>query len=488
MDNTKAQRQIKNDLTEGPIVKKILTFALPIVAGNLLLQFYNVVDSIVIGQYAGADAVAAVGVSNPIMMLFNALFMGLSMGANIIISQTYGARDMEKLKRSVNTVLGLAFAVGIIITIMGLTLAKPLLRLLNTPANIFDDAAIYLTVIYTGMLGNVFFNNGSGILRGMGDSRWPLLALTISCIMNIVLDIWFVFGLHWGVAGVAWATIIGQTFSGLVLAWRIHHFGHGIKLSLKMMFRPDKEITVNIFRLGLPSGIQAMAMSLGGIITQSFANTFGSSFIAANTMVMRLDGFAMMPLMGLGMSSTTFVGQNMGAGNSERARKGVYKILSMVAVTGVIMGLIMYFFCEYFMLAFTSEEHVIAIAVSGVRLICFVYMFMGFEQTLAGSMRGAGVAIVPMVISIISNSFFRIPIAYFLAVRPNNYMGMFYAMATTMVLGATMEFLYFQFGNWREKGVVVAGRRAAATAEIGESEAGDDVPSELPPADDSLTD
>ena len=210
MSDTGARLPLKNDLTEGPIVKKLLLFALPMVAGNLLMQFYNVVDSVVIGQYAGADAVAAVGVSNPIMMLFNALFMGLSVGANIVVSQTYGAKDMDKLKLSINTILGLAFAVGIVITVMGLTLCRPLLRLLNTPENIFADAATYLTVIYTGMLGNVFFNNGSGILRGMGDSRWPLIALLLSCVINIVLDIWFVFGLHWGVAGVAWATVIDR--------------------------------------------------------------------------------------------------------------------------------------------------------------------------------------------------------------------------------------------------------------------------------------
>ena len=483
MNSTKVKAPARNDLTEGPIVKKILTFALPIIAGNLLMQFYNVVDSVVIGQYAGADAVAAVGVSNPIMMLFNALFMGLSMGANIVISQTYGARDMEKLKRSINTVLGLAFAVGILITVMGLTLCRPLLRLLNTPENIFNDSAIYLTVIYTGMLGNVFFNNGSGILRGMGDSRWPLIALTISCVLNIVLDIWFVFGLHWGVAGVAWATVIGQTLSGIVLAWRIHHFGNGIRLSPKEIVRPNKEISLNILRLGLPSGIQAMAMSLGGVITQSFSNTFGSSFIAANSMVMRLDGFAMMPLMGLGMSSTTFVGQNMGAGKPDRARSGVYKILCMVAVVATTMGLIMFFFSKYFMLAFTNEENVIEIAVRGVRVICFVYICMGIEQTSGGAIRGAGVAVVPMAISILGN-FLRIPLAYFLAIRQGNYMGMFYAMAATMTFGAIMLFSYFQFGNWREKGRVVARHQPAAASGPDAVEADVVEPDSVPMADD----
>ena len=468
MNDTGARLPLKNDLTEGPIVKKLLLFALPMVAGNLLMQFYNVVDSVVIGQYANADAVAAVGVSNPIMMLFNALFMGLSVGANIVVSQTFGAKDMAKLKLSINTILGLAFAVGIVITVMGLTLCRPLLRLLNTPENIFADAATYLTVIYTGMLGNVFFNNGSGILRGMGDSRWPLIALLISCVINIVLDIWFVFGLHWGVAGVAWATVIGQTLSGIVLAWRIHHFGQGIRLSPKEMLHPNKDISLNIVRLGLPSGIQAMAMSLGGVITQSFSNTFGSSFIAANTMVARLDGFAMMPLLGLGLASTTFVGQNVGAGKPDRAKSGVYKVFGMVVVVALVMGAIMFFFSKYFMLAFTDEENVIAIAVNGVRIICFVYVFMGIEQSAAGAIRGAGVAIVPMAISIVSNTL-RIPFVYFLAIQRNNQLGIFYALALTMVLNGIMEFSYFRFGNWRDKGVVVAGQKSALTDQAGET-------------------
>ena len=447
-----------NDLTEGPIGRKIILFALPVIASNLLMQLYNAVDSIVIGQYAGSGALAAVGVSNPIMMLFNALFMGFSVGASIIVAQTFGAKDFERLKQSINTIFALAFTVGIIITVLGVVLCRPLLRLLNVPDDVIDNAAVYLTIIFTGTAGNVFFNYGGGVLRGMGDSRWPLVSLSISCFLNIVLDLWFVYGFGWGIAGVAWATVIGQTLSGFVLAWRINKFGYGIKLSLKEMLKPDLSVIMNVFRLGIPSGLQNMAMSLGGVIIQSFTNSFGSIFIAANTIVMRLDGFVIMPMFGFSMAATTFVGQNTGAGKFDRLKKGVNRILLMVIGLAIAMGFVMYFYSQYAIRVFTSEIEVIDIAMRGIRIICFIYTFMGIDNTLSGAMRGAGMAVVPMITAITSN-IIRIPLVYVLAIMPFNYMGVFYSMATSMTIGAIIILIYYRFGNWREKGIRVAEAR-----------------------------
>ncbi|MCL2057804.1 MAG: MATE family efflux transporter [Oscillospiraceae bacterium] len=440
-----------NDLTEGPVVKKILLFALPIMASNLLLQLYNAVDSIVIGQYAGAEALAAVGVSNPVMMLFNAIFMGFSVGASIVISQSFGAKNIERLRRSINTTLSLAFMVGTAITVFGVVFCRPLLRIMNVPGDVIDNASTYLTIIFIGTLGNVFFNYGGGILRGMGDSRWPLIALSISCILNIVLDVWFVFGLGWGIAGVAWATIIGQTLSGLVLAVRINRIGYG-KISLNEMLHPDPGLIKTIVRLGLPSALQQMAMSLSGVISLSFTNRFGAIFIASNTVVMRMDGFVIMPMFGLSMSATTFVGQNIGAGKIDRVKNGINKVLMMVAALSITMGVVMYFWGYMFAWAFTSEPGVIAIAKQGIQIICFVYIFMGTDFTLGGAMRGAGVAFVPMFTSITGNVI-RILLVYFLAIVPHNYLGVFYAMASSMVISCVIIFTYYRLGNWRNKGV-----------------------------------
>jgi putative MATE family efflux protein len=450
MTNQKTAAQSVKDLTEGPIAKKILLFSLPIIASNLLLQLYNAVDSIVIGQYAGSDALAAVGVSNPVMMLFNALFMGFSIGASIIVAQTFGAKNLNRLRRTIDTTFSLAFAIGLAITILGVLLCKPMLSLLNVPDNIIGDASLYLTIIFTGTIGNVFFNYGGGILRGMGDSVWPLISLIISCILNIVLDIWFVYGLGWGVAGVAWATVIGQTLSGLVMAWRISSFGYGVKLSVGGMLRPNASIVKDIFRLGIPSGLQQTAMSLGGVIVQSFTNAFGSLFIAAGTVVMRLDGFLVMALIGFGMAATTFVGQNTGAAKPERVKKGVNVILAIVVSISIVSSVLLFIFGRYFIYVFTPEEQVVEIALQGLRILCFVYVFMGIDITLGGAIRGAGAAVPPMVTTMVNN-FLRIPLVYVLAIVPFKYNGVFYSLAISIIVGTLMIAGYYFFGKWRER-------------------------------------
>jgi len=390
------------------------------------------------------------------MILFNALFMGFSTGAGIVIAQGFGAKDMKMLRRAINSTFTLAFSVGIVITVLGVLLCRPLLRLLNVPGDVIDHAATYLTIIFIGTLGNVFFNYGSGILRGMGDSRWPLIALAISCVINIILDVWFVYGLKWGVAGVAWATIIGQTFSGIVMAVRIQRFGHGLGFSIREILRPDIGIIKAIVRLGIPSGLQMMAMSLGGVITQSFTNKFGAIFIASNTVVQRVDGFVLMPMFGLSMSATTFVGQNMGAGKQDRVKKGINRILMMVVLLTVVLGAVMFFFGLNIARAFTTDTEVLSIAKQGIQFISFFYLFMGTDSVLAGAMRGAGAAIVPMISSITSNTV-RIPLIYFIAVLPNNYLGAFYAMGLAMVVGGIIMAAYYRFGKWEKKGIRVAG-------------------------------
>ena len=216
------------------------------------------------------------------------------------------------------------------------------------------------------------------------------------------------------------------------------------------MLRPNRSIIKSVFRLGIPSGLQQVAMSLGGAIVQSFTNSFGSLFIAANTAIMRLDGFVIMPMFGLSMSATTFVGQNTGAGKHDRAARGVHRILMMVTLLSVVLGVFMFFFGQYAVRAFTSETDVIEIAVHGMRIICFIYIFVGIDVTLSGAMRGAGMAVVPMITTIISNSI-RIPLVYLLAIVPYNYLGVFYAMGASMIIGAAMISVYYRFGNWRKK-------------------------------------
>ncbi|MBR2262758.1 MAG: MATE family efflux transporter [Firmicutes bacterium] len=489
----------KNDLTEGPIFGKLIGFAIPVILGNLCFQLYNVVDSIVVGNYVGTDALAAVGAVFPIMMLFNALFMGVSMGAQIVISQTFGAKDEEGLRTVTNTSIALAIIIGAAITAIGTPLAKPMLRLIKTPANIINNSSTYLMIIFAGTLGNVFYNLGSGALRGLGDSRWPLVAMLVSSVTNIILDQVFVIYFDMGVAGVAWATTIAHFLSGMIPLWRIQSGAYPVRLYMKDILHPDGIASRRIFQLGLPSSIQNAAMSLGSVVIQSFANSFGSNFIAANTINMKADGFAIMPMMGLGMSSTSFVGQNIGAGKIDRAKKGVHAGQLSAIVVAVVVGAALFAFGKYIMQAFGADGQVLMMGVSGIRFLAFCYVFVGLDQVTGGAMRGAGAAIAPAITSISAN-LIRIPLAYFLGAgplrteirqilaaktaelstkateffatgaystmeeaeqsaaavlaAPNHFMNMFYAMGISMFVGALLIYLYFKFGKWQEKSII----------------------------------
>lgn len=446
-----SHRVLRRDLTQGSVVKKLLLFALPLIASNLIMQFYNVADSVIVGQFVGKEALAAVGASFPAMFFFNALFMGVSTGAGIAVSQYFGAKNFDELKKVVSTTFTLILIFGSVITVVGLLGSRPLLSLIGTPSNIIDDTTAYLTIIFVGTIGNMIYAIGSGILRGLGDSKWPLYFLILSSVLNIILDIIFVAVFGWNVPGVAWATIISHVISGILIVIRLNTGGYGVRFSLRSLML-DRNTTRTIIRLGLPTGIQMMTMSLGMMVIQSFANRFGSDFIAANNVIMRTDGFAILPMQAIGMAVTTFVGQNIGAGKTERAKRGINTAALIIFGIGIVMGLILWFFGVYVIRAFTPDPDVLEIGERGIKVLAFVYCFMGLDQCFGGAMRGAGAAIAPMVTGLIA-LLLRIPIAYFLAVVPHNYMGLFYAMAMTMILSCTMIFIYYKKGNWRNKGI-----------------------------------
>jgi putative MATE family efflux protein len=364
--------------------------------------------------------------------------------------------------------------------VIGLTCTRPLLSLLNTPVEIIDKAAVYLMIIFGGTIGNLFFNLGSGILRGMGDSRWPLYAIIFSTVLNIALDALFSIVWGWGVAGVALATIICQFSSGIILLLRINSGRYSMKISLAQVLKPDGFIAKNIFRLGMPSGLQGVAMSIGGLIMQGFGNNFGAEFVTANAVIQRVDGFAIMPLMGLGMATTTFTGQNIGAGNIKRAQRSVYVALGTILSISVVMGFIMWFAGAPIIRLFNVSDRVLEMGLRGIRWICFFYAFMGIDNAVAGAMRGAGAAIRPVVNSFITQGC-RLILTYLLAVVPlnrairaavnagsyatfelakaageglENYISVYYVMSIGMVLGAVLNFLYFKFGKWQDKGLM----------------------------------
>lgn len=486
----------RTDLTTGPITGKLLRFALPMLVGNIIMQLYNVVDSVVVGQFVGSDALAAVMVGYPIMNLTYALLMGLSAGANILISQYRGAGDHERLERAINSTFSLSIIISVIMTVIGLLLTKPVLVLMGTPANILDDACIYLWIVLAGTLGQVLYYMSDGILRGMGDSRWSLYATIVSSVLNVILDLLFVIVFGWGVAGVAIATTIAYTVSGILLTVRLASGKYKVKLSVKRMLRLDRETIKQIFRLGIPSSVQSMAMTFGSFFIQAYSNAFGSDFIASNAIIQRLDGFAIMPMFGLSAAVTTFVGQNIGAGKLDRAKKGISKSIQIIVAISAVVGVVLYFFGVFFMRAFTDSQAVLDMGENGVKFLAFFYVFMGISQCLSGAVRGAGATTVPAVISTAS-TFVRIPFAYALAMLPmsrdisaavsasqyataelakaagvgmSHYMGLFYAMGISMAFGAVAVIIYYRFGKWQNKGVTVQSAGGAAAPQIGAAE------------------
>ncbi len=481
---TREERALKaqenHDLTRGPITEKILLFALPTIAGNLFQQLYNVVDSLIVGNFAenGTGCLAAVNASFPVMMFFSSLFMGVSMGANIVVSQYKGAKDHANLEKAMTTTFTLSMLTGIVITILGLLFTRPLLELLGTPDEILDMSCTYLRIVFVGTCGNIVYNGMNGLIRGLGDAKKPMYALIIAAIANIILDMIFVIVFHWDVAGVAWATIISHFASGLLLLWWQSKGTYGAKINFRNL-KPDKHMSGLIVRLGLPAAVQNAAFASGMLVTQGFANRFGTNYIAANAIIMKVDGFAMMPMMGLQAAITTYVGQNIGAGDVKRTNQGIRSTVIMAIGFSIILGFILYFFGKYLMAAFNVNEKALEMGVRGLRFLCFFYIFMAVQNVLGGALRGAGASAASALMGII-NTAIRLPLGYILAILPLNracqaaveqglyataklaeaagvgnehYFGLFQTFAFGMIAGLVVTVPYYVWGNWRNKGV-----------------------------------
>ena len=307
----------KGDMTNGSITKKLLLFALPVMGGQIFTQLYNVVDSIVVGNFVGEEALAAVNGSFAVQMICNSIFAGLGMGSSVVCSQYYGSGKTKELSSTVNTTFFLALLIGAILTVVGLLISRPLLVLLNTPENILDDSVTYLRIVFIGSIGHLFYTMGANVLRGLGDAKWPMYFLIVCSLINVVLDLVFVICFHWDVAGVAWATIIAQFISAVGVVIRIAKGGYHVTVN-KDTFRLDGRKALTIARIGIPTAITMLVSSAGMLVIQSFANGFGSNFVATMGVAMKIDGFAMLPLQSLGQAITTFVGQNYGAKKLDR--------------------------------------------------------------------------------------------------------------------------------------------------------------------------
>ena len=386
-------------MTEGVIWKQILAFSLPLLVGNLFQQLYNTVDSIVVGNYVSSQALAAVGTSNSLINLIIGMFLGISVGAGVIISQYYGAKNHRKLSWAVHTCIALSIIGGLGMIVLGVWLSPIILVWMSAPADVLADSTTYLRIYFCGSLFNIVYNMGSGILRAVGDSKRPLYYLIVSSLTNVVLDLLFVLVFHWDVAGVAIATIISQGVSAVLVMWNLMRTKEPYRVEIKNI-RIDKRMMKRVLMVGIPSGIQQSIISLSNVIVQSNINVYGSAAMAGFGSYSKVEGFIMLPLQTTCMSATTFTGQNIGAKKYDRVKKGIIQGMIMSAIYTVAVSLVLYFFGGEVLKIFSSEPDVIRFGQEAIGIIVPFYLTMTVHQIIMGTLRGAGKTFVTMLIGV----------------------------------------------------------------------------------------
>ncbi len=450
------------DMTVGAPWKSILRFTIPMLIGNIAQQLYSTVDSIVVGKYEGDNALAAVGSATPILNLLLVLFIGISAGTGVMVAQYFGAKNRKALSHTIGNSITVAALSCLILIAVAAPIINPLLTLLNTPESIHDACAGYLMISLIGMVGMAYYNILSGVLRGMGDSVSPLIFLLIATVINIFLDILFVaeeFGIQMGVPGVALATVIAQCISSALCMIKLSkmksHFDVG-----REYLKPKKHYVKTIIKLGLPSGLTQAIFSSAMIIVQSLTNSFGEMFIAANVVIMRVDGFAMMPNFSFGMALTTFAGQNVGAGLYDRVKKGAKQgtfmaVLCSALITGTIL-----LFGKHLMGLFTDTKELVDLSNSLMKILAVGYIAFAVTQSLSGVMRGAGDTLTPMWISLITTVLIRVPVAYgisYLTRTPELPFGIQeciqISLVSSWVIGAILTFIFYNIGKWKSKAI-----------------------------------
>jgi putative MATE family efflux protein len=448
------------DMTVGNPFMCLLKFSVPLLIGSIAQMLYFTIDSIIVGKAIGDAALSAIGVSSPIQNLFLVLFMAIGSGVMVMVAQYFGAKDFEHLGVTVGNSITLLLVMSVLVTSIATPLAPAMLRACNTPPETFDMARIYLAILFIGTAGNGFYNILSGILRGLGESIYPLLVLLMAVLLNTVLELLFVAVFHWGMAGAAWATVIAQTVSAVACLIKIIRMRDTVKLSLKML-RLKKVIVGHILRLGIPSGLSMAVMFFSTIIVQSLINSMGFLVTTAITATFRLDGFAVLPAQTFSMAASTFAGQNIGAGKMDRVKKGTKTVFLMCFTFTVVTVACMLLFGRDLLQLFTATTSVIDMGMGFITIMVPGYLAMVVGNTLSGVIRGAGDTMGPMWISIITNVVLRVPVSYAIAwftrsdVNPKGSPNStFISMCAAIIIGALITVIYYRRGNWRNKSII----------------------------------
>lgn len=441
-----------NRITEGVIWKQLLLFFFPILWGTFFQQLYNAADAIIVGRVVGKEALSAVGGStSTVIQVIVGFFVGLSSGATVIISQYYGAKKKEMVGYAVHTAIAFSLIAGIVMMVIGIWTAPVILRAMDTPEDVFHPSLTYLRIYYLGMIGNLIYNVGAGILRAVGDSKRPLYFLIVSCMTNIVFDLLFVAGFGMGVAGAAWATILSQTLSAILVLRLLARTNDMHHLEYSRIYL-DRRMLGRIIRIGIPAGLQSIMYSSSNVLIQASINSLGTDTVAAWTAYSKIDSLFWMIVSAFGISITTFVGQNYGAGKTQRLRKGVRICMGMTFATTLVLSFMLYFWGIYGYHLFTNDAEVIEIGVSMMRYMVPVYFTYVTIEILSGALRGAGDSWIPMVICLIGICALRVSWLMFVVPTRKNIYTIMFSYPLTWVVTTTLFIIYYLFFSKIGKG------------------------------------
>ena len=396
MFSTKGKQKKQADLTEGSIMMALISFAIPLFFSQLLQQFYNMADAWVVGNFASNDAFAAVSMASNLTFVIIGLFNGIAIGGGVVISRYFGAKDEKQTSIAIHTNLLFGVIASVLSTAIGLLLVPPLLKMMNTPDSVMPDALAYFNIYFAGVSTVIMYNTCMAIMRAVGDSIRPLYYLFISSVVNVILDIIFVAGFHWGAGGAAFATVLAQGLSVGLCLIRMLKGKDAIHIQLNQ-FKLNQDAMAKIIRQGLPGGIQNTVNSIGNMVVQSCINTFGAFAISGYGAFHKVEGIAFLPIMSMCMALPTFVSQNLGAGKVDRAKKGAFLGILMGCIFAQLMGFFLYYVAPYLIGVFVSAPESIQYGVGHSKIVAFFLFLLAFTHCAAGALRGCGKAMIPMV-------------------------------------------------------------------------------------------
>ena len=441
------------DMTEGKPWKKLLIFTLPLLVGNVFQQLFSTVDAIMLGHFVGDFALAAVGSVLPMLFLIFVLMMGIAMGAGVMVAQYFGAKRREDLSYTIGTSIALTAILGALLMAVGPFLTRPLLVFLDTPPEIVDYGVTYINILLWGILGMSYFNMLSGILRGVGDAFSPLLYLAFSSLLNIGLNYLFIGVLGWGMTGAAVGTVIAQSASALLCLRRLLQMRDVFELGRRYL-RPKKEYVSQVMKLGLPTGFSQALWAVALMIVQPLANNFGYLFLAANIIVIKVDGIVMMPIFSFNTAMMVFAGQNMGAGKIDRISRGTKQCVLLSLVVAAIMVAVILLFGRQIAGLFTDTAEVLDMVQWFLRILAVGYVAVSASVVLWGTIRGAGDAIIPMWASVINTVAVRVPMAYLLVFLIGEPVALIYSLLISWLTGTVISVIAYRIGRWRTQGLV----------------------------------